>query len=253
MHHSEAKWIWRCHVDSSQPDPNVWAFLVEYVASYDAVVFTMAEFVPRSFSGPAMHFIPPAIGPLSIKNRALPRYLCREVVSEFGVDLARPMLAQISRFDPWKDPLGVIEAYRMIKDQLPETQLVLIGAMADDDPEGWDIYETVRQRAEQDPDLHVFTNLNGVRAHEVSAFQRLADVVIQKSVREGFGLVLSEALWKDTPVVAGNTGGIPMRLSDGIGGFLVDTVEECADRAHRLLPSPDEAETVGRKGHEHEA
>ena len=247
---NHARWVWRCHIDPSQPNDAVWQFLHPYVSQYDAAIFTMKEFVPPGLSGPRLHFIPPAIDPLSPKNRALPKYLCREEVAEFGVDLARPLMIQVSRFDPWKDPWGVIKAYRLVKEKLPSVQLALIGFMADDDPQGWEIYNSVRAEAEGDPDIHILTNLNGVGAHEVNAFQRVADVVIQKSVREGFGLVVSEAVWKGTPVVAGNTGGIPLQIQKGTGGFLVDTVEECADRVAYLLEHSDEAEHVARRGWE---
>ena len=245
---SGSRWIWRCHIDTSQPDPEVWAFLQPLLQGYDAAVFTMQQFAPTGFSGPFLAFIPPAIDPLTAKNRSLPRYLCHEVVAECGVDLTKPMILQVSRFDPWKDPQGVIDAYHKVKKSLPEVQLVLIGAMADDDPEAWEIYKTIREEDEKDPDLFVFTNLTGVNAHEVNAFQRMADVVIQKSIREGFGLVVSEALWKETPVVAGDTGGIRLQMQDGVGGFLVNSVAETADRTHYLLTHPEEAEAIARRG-----
>jgi trehalose synthase len=243
-------WIWRCHIDSSEPDPRVWSFLRPYVECYHAAVFTMAEFVPPELHGPALSFIPPAIDPLSPKNRALPRYLCRDEVASLGIGLGRPLILQVSRFDPWKDPRGVIEAYRLVKQELPTVQLALVGSMASDDPEGWQIYNLISAEAELDPDIHVLTNLNGVGAHEVNAFQRVADVVIQKSIREGFGLVVSEAVWKETPVVGGNTGGIPLQIENGTGGFLVNSVAECADRALYLLTHPDEASAIAHRGHD---
>jgi trehalose synthase len=206
--------------------------------------------VPAGFEGPKLVFIPPAIDPLSPKNRAIPRYLCRDEVAHFGIDLSRPLLLQVARFDPWKDPQGAIDAYRGVKTKLPETQLALVGSMADDDPEGWRVYDLIRNEAEADPDIHVLTNLTGVGAHEVNAFQRVADVVIQKSIREGFGLVVSEAVWKETPVVGGNTGGIPLQIQDGVGGFLVETVEECTERSLYLLTHPDEAHDIARRGYE---
>jgi trehalose synthase len=245
---SGTKWIWRCHIDTSQPDPEIWGFLRQFIQEYDVAVFTIPEFVPSDFNGSRMEFIPPAIDPLSPKNRAIPKYVCREVVYEFGIDLSRPLIIQVARFDPWKDPGGVIEAYRLVKQDLPEIQLVLIGAMAEDDPEAWEIYNSIRRNQEGDPDLHIFSNLTGVGAHEVNCFQRVADVVIQKSIREGFGLVVSEALWKGTPVVAGNTGGIPLQMQNGIGGFLVNTVEECAEKVAHLLTRPYEAESIARCG-----
>lgn len=246
----DTKWIWRCHIDTSEPEPSVWGFLQSFVERYDAAVFTMPEFAPPGFSGPYLAFIPPAIDPLTAKNRALPRYLAREVVAEFGVDLSRPLIVQVSRFDPWKDPLGVIQAYRLVKQELPEVQLALVGAMAEDDPEAWEIYKVIRDQDDSDPDLRAFTNLSGVNAHEVNAFQRVADVVLQKSIREGFGLVVSEALWKGTPVVAGDTGGIRLQMEDGVGGFLVDSVEEAAERSLFLLNHSQEAEAIARAGWE---
>lgn len=247
-HLDGARFVWRCHVDSSQPAPAVWDFLRPYVNGYDAAVFTMEQFVPPGLSGPTLSFIPPAIDPLAPKNRELPTFLCREEVAEFGIDLSRPLMLQVARFDPWKDPIGVIEAYRLVKQSMPSVQLALIGSMASDDPEGWEMYEKVRSAAGGDDDIHIFTNLTGVGAHEVNAFQRVADVVVQKSIREGFGLVVAEALWKGTPVVAGNTGGIPLQLQDGVGGFLVDTVEECAERTLHLLLHSGEAEEIAEAG-----
>jgi trehalose synthase len=244
-------WVWRCHIDSSDPDPRVWNFLRHYVQQYDAAVFTMEQFIPPGLSIPSLYFIPPAIDPLSPKNRSLPKYLCREEVAQFGVDLARPLIIQVARFDPWKDPQGVIEAYRLIKKELPQTQLALIGSMAADDPQGWEIYNVIQAEARADPDVHILTNLNGVGAHEVNAFQRVADVVIQKSIREGFGLVVSEAVWKGTPVVGGNTGGIPLQIRDRVGGFLANSVEECAERVLFLLTHSDEAEDIARAGWTH--
>lgn len=247
---SSTRWIWRCHIDTSTPDQGVWGFLRPFIQAYDVAVFTMPEFVPPDLTGPRMVFIPPAIDPLSPKNRALPKYLFREEVAEFGIDLSRPLMTQVARFDPWKDPKGVIQAYRLVKQELPQLQLALIGAMAEDDPEGWEVYNAIRSEQDKEPDLHIFTNLTGVGAHEVNCFQRASDVVVQKSIREGFGLVVSEALWKGTPVVAGNTGGIPLQMQNGIGGFLVNSVEECAERVAYLLTHSAEAESVARSGWE---
>jgi trehalose synthase len=246
-----AAWVWRCHIDSSEPDPRVWSFLRPYVEHYDAAVFTMEHFVPPGLLGPELLFIAPAIDPLSPKNRALPKYLCREEVAQYGIDLARPLVIQVARFDPWKDPQGVIDAFRIIRQELPQTQLALIGSMAADDPEGWEIYNLIRDEVKSDPQIFVLTNLNGVGAHEVNAFQRVADVVIQKSIREGFGLVVSEAVWKGTPVVGGDTGGIPLQIQDGVGGFLADSVEECAERTLFLLTHSDEADQIARLGWAH--
>ena len=245
-----ARWLWRCHIDTSQPDPEVWAFLREHLDGYDAAVFTMREFVPPDLPIRRVEVIPPAIDPLSPKNMPLPEATAREVLSWIGIEHDRPLVTQVSRFDPWKDPLGVIAAYRLVREEVPGLQLALVGSMALDDPEGWEVYQEIRAASEADPLIHVFTNLTGVGNVEVNAFQRLADVVIQKSLREGFGLVVSEALWKGTPVVAGDAGGIPLQMADGAGGYLVRSVEECAAATLRLLADPAAAREAGARGRE---
>jgi len=159
----------------------------------------------------------------------------RGVLEWIGVELDRPLITQVSRFDPWKDPLGVIAAYRLAREKVPALQLALVGSMALDDPEGWGVYRQVRDASRSDPGIHVFTNLTGVGNIETNAFQRLSQVAVQKSIREGCGLVVSEALWKDTPVIAGNAGGIPLQMADGAWGVLVQTVEECAKAVVALL------------------
>ena len=223
-----AKWLWRCHIDTSSPNPDTWEFLRPFVTAYDTAVFTLGNFVPPDFPLSSVAIVPPAIDPQSPKNVELPGPLAARVLDWIGVDVDRPLIVQISRFDPWKDPLGVISAYRLVKQDVPDAQLVLAGSMALDDPEGWEIYRSIRRAAGNDADIHLFTNVTGVGNIEVNALQRCADVVIQKSIREGFGLVVSEALWKGTPVVAGHAGGIPIQLRDGAGGFLVDSPAECA-------------------------
>ena len=157
----------------------------------------------------------------------------------------------MSRFDPWKDPLGVIDAYRLVKQQSPNVQLALVGSMASDDPEGWDFFNATIAHADGDPDIHILNNFNNVGAIEVNAFQSHADVLIQKSTREGFGLTVSEAIWKARPFIGGNVGGIPLQVEDGVTGFLVDTVELCAQRALELLEDPALGKTLGRRGKEH--
>lgn len=243
-----ARWIWRCHIDSSEPNPQVWAFLRRFLADYDAAVFTMPEFRPPDLPIEKVAIIPPAIDPCSPKNLPLPAVVARQVVEWLGVRTDRPLVTQVSRFDPWKDPLGVIEAFRRIRDRLPELQLVLAGSLALDDPEGWQVYRTIRTECEGDPRIHVFTNLVGVGNIEVNALQALSDVVVQKSIREGFGLVVSETLWKGTPVVAGRAGGIPLQMADDVGGVLVEGVEECADAMLDLLTDRDRARELGETG-----
>ena len=246
-----AKWIWRCHVDTSAANPAVRRFLVPRLRDYDALVFTMREFVLPGLDGPRLAFIPPAIDPLATKNADLPLDVCRRAMADSGIDQSRPLLVQVSRFDPWKDPLGVIQAYRLVKRELPGVQLALIGAMAGDDPQGWQMLDRVQAEAANDPDLFVFTNLSGVGNMEVNVFQRGAQVVIQKSLREGFGLVVSEALWKEAPVVAGRAGGIPMQFPAGFERYLVDSVEGCAAETLHLLRHPGARGDLGQAGREH--
>jgi trehalose synthase len=246
----ETKWIWRCHPDLSTPNREVLDYLVPHIADYDAQIYTMQEYTPPDVHLPGLTLIPPAIDPLSPKNMALSADDARYIVSQFGVDADRPFMVQVSRFDPWKDPLGVIDAYRLVKEEVPEVQLVLIGSMAHDDPEGWDYWYKTVNYADGDRDIFLFSNLTNVGAIEVNAFQSIADVVIQKSIREGFGLVVSEALWKARPLVAARVGGIPMQV-DGGGGILIDTIPEAADACMKILKDPEFARQIGRLGKEH--
>lgn len=247
---NNSKWLWRCHIDTSEPNQEVWDFLEPFVLEYDAAIFTMDKFVPPDLQVAKISIIPPAIDPLSPKNMAIPVNLCRRVVTWVGIDFRKPLLTQVSRFDPWKDPLGVIDVYRMVKEDIPDLQLVLVGCMAVDDPEAWGIYSKVSEYAKGDSDAYVFTNLTGVGNIEVNAFQQLSQVIIQKSIREGFGLVVSESLWKTTPVVAGRTGGIPMQLEDGVSGFLCDGTEDYARKISHLFRNEEEAKAMGERGKE---
>ena len=246
----EARWVWRCHIDTADPNPQVWGFLRPYLEGYDAAVFTLGNFAPPDVPLERIEIIPPAIDPESPKNIELNPRTAERVLQWIGVDVDRPLVTQVSRFDPWKDPLGVIEAYRSVREEVPNLQLALAGSMALDDPEGWEIYRQIQDSAKSDPAIHLFTNLTGVGNIEINAFQRLSDVVIQKSLREGFGLVISETLWKVTPVVAGRAGGIPLQMQGGIGGFLVDSVEECAAKTLRLLKDPEEGQQLALRGQE---
>lgn len=245
-----ARWIWRCHIDTAQPNPSVWAFVRAYLQEYDAAVFTLEEFVPPRLPIARIDIIPPAIDPLSPKNLPLPATTMHQILDWIGIQLNRPLVTQVARFDPWKDPLGVIAAYRLAREEIPGLQLALVGSMALDDPEGWGIYRQLANESVADPLIHVFSNLTGVGNIEVNAFQRLSDVIVQKSLREGFGLVVSEALWKATPVVAGRTGGIPLQMDGNIGGLLVDSVEECADGIVQMVQNPAEARADAKRGRE---
>jgi trehalose synthase len=220
----DARWVWRCHIDTSEPNPETWAFMRPYVADFDAAVFTMPQFVPPDFPVARVEVIAPAIDPLSPKNLELGPDTATQILEWIGVQLPGRLVTQVSRFDAWKDPLGVLAAYRLVREEIGDLQLALVGSMALDDPEGWDVYREVTEHAAGDPQIHLYTNLTGVGNVEVNAFQRLSEVIVQKSIREGFGLVVSEALWKGTPVVAGRAGGIPLQMPDGIGGTMVDSV-----------------------------
>lgn len=243
-----ARWIWRCHIDTSEPNAQIWAFLRPFLGEYDAAIFTMKQFAPPDVPTGRIAIIPPAIDPVSPKNLSLPASTARQVLEWLGVRTDRPLITQISRFDPWKDPQGVIRVYRRVREAVPDAQLVLAGSLALDDPEGWKIYRGILEEVGGDPSIHVFTNLIGVGNIEVNAFQRLSDVVVQKSIREGFGLVVSETLWKGTPVVAEQAGGIPLQMADGVGGLLVDGEEACAAAVRDLLADRSRARALGEAG-----
>jgi trehalose synthase len=243
-------WIWRCHIDLSTPHPDAIAHLVPLVRGYDRSVFHLQQYVPSGLDGHVV-ICPPAIDPLSPKNMAFSPEDAAYVCDQFGIDVDRPLMCQVSRFDPWKDPMGVIDAYREVKQDLPAVQLALVGSMATDDPEGWEFFNSTMAYADGDPDIHILNNLNNVGAIEVNAFQSQADVVIQKSTREGFGLTVSEALWKGRPFIGGDVGGIPLQVQDGETGYLVSSPEQCAERSLRILREPDLGKRLGRSGKEH--
>jgi len=244
------RWVWRCHIDLSEPNPSVLEFLLPAIRSYDAAVFHMHEYVPRGLPVGEAVIWPPAIDPLAPKNMALAQEDAAYIIEQFGIDPERPMLLQVSRFDPWKDPLGVIDAYREVKRRHPGVQLALVGSMAHDDPEGWEFYNSTTEYAADDPDIHILSNLNNVGAVEVNAFQVHADVCLQKSIKEGFGLTVSEALWKVRPMVAGRVGGIVTQIQDAETGYLVSSPEECAARCLDVMADPQAARAMARKGKE---
>ena len=247
-----ARWIWRCHIDSTNAQQEAWSFLVPYLDDYGTAIFTLKEFVKRDLTGPRIRVIPPAIDPLSEKNVTISRDTVRQVLTRFNVDPDRPMMLQASRMDAWKDPLGVLESYLQIKPTLPSLQLVFLVAIADDDPEAWTYIDQTAAAAGNDPDVHILPNiLNGIGDAEVNAFQSGAQVVVQKSLREGFGLSVSEALWKGRPVIGGRAGGIPLQVIHGKTGYLVNSPEECARWALHLLQDPDKADRLGLQGREH--
>ena len=248
---SDAKWVWRAHIDFSTPNQSVLDFLLPSIRSYDAAIFHMREYVPRVEGLPPCYIWPPAIDPLAPKNMALSAEDAAYIVDQFGIDVDRPMLTQVSRFDPWKDPLGVIDAYRIVKERYPEIQLALVGSMAHDDPEGWDYYNQTVAYAGGDPDIYILSNLNNVGSVEVNAFQVNAAAVLQKSIREGFGLTVTEALWKTRPTVAGKVGGIVAQIQDGETGWLVDSSAECGQACLEILRDPVEARQRALRGKEY--
>ena len=249
-----ARWMWRCHIDLTEPHARTWNALAPYLDDYDLAVFSTREYVPSGLTTRTATALP-CIDPFRPKNATLQAGAVSTVLRKYGVDTQRPYMLQVSRFDPWKDPLGVLEAYRRVKARIPGIQLVYMASMANDDPEGAVVYRRVHRAAGNDPDAHLLA-LNvplkevNANAHEVNAFQRGAHVVLQKSLREGFGLTVAEALWKRRAVVAGDVGGIRYQVRDGWNGFLVDSVEKCADRVTHLLENRDDARRLGRRGRE---
>jgi trehalose synthase len=221
------------------------------IMHYDASVWHLEQYIPAGLDGGVKRICPPAIDPLSPKNMALSPEDAAFVCEQFGIDTDRPLMCQVSRFDPWKDPIGVIDAYRVVTERIPDAQLALVGSMATDDPEGWEFFHETFHHADGDPDIKILNNLNNVGAIEVNAFQSQADVVVQKSIREGFGLTVTEALWKGRPVVAGDVGGIPLQIDDGVSGFLVSSPEEAAQRCVEILEDPELAKSLARAGKKH--
>ncbi|MFB3923059.1 MAG: glycosyltransferase [Terriglobia bacterium] len=240
-------WVWRCHIDLSKPNPKVWGFLEPFVKKYDAAIFSSPDFA-RQLPIPQYLFYP-CIDPLSEKNRRLEPEEVTAVLARFEIDPARTILTQISRFDRLKDPVGVVKAYRIVKRYF-DCQLVLAGGGAADDPEGEAVLAEVREMAQNDPDIHIL-NLPPWSAFEINALQQGSTIVIQKSLREGFGLTVAEALWKKKPVVASAVGGIPRQVIHKHTGLLCHSVEGAAYQIRFLLSNPAIAEKLGEQGHEH--
>jgi trehalose synthase len=241
----KGKWLWRFHIDASHPYRPVWKYLRQFVAEYDASIFSLPEFA-QPLPHP-QYIITPSIDPLSDKNCELLPEEISSVRSLYKLDPDLPMLLQVSRFDRFKDPLGVIEAYRLAKKMTP-LQLVLAGGSATDDPEGEAVLDEVRLAAKNDPDIHIL--LLPPDAHRViNALQRMADIVMQKSLREGFGLTVSEAMWKGRPVIGGDTGGIRLQVINHYTGFLVRSPEGAALRTRYLLHRKDILQQMGERAH----
>lgn len=247
----ETALVWRCHIDLTGATPAYVDFVQSYLDPIDRAIFTL-EAYGAPFDDVATTVIHPAIDPLSAKNRPLERLpddADGADIDAYPFDPVRPLVVQVSRFDPWKDPLGVLEAHRGVRDAVPDAQLALVGAMPDDDPEGIEVYREVEAAAASDSDVHLLTNVSDAA---INALQRHADVVLQKSLREGFALTVSEALWKETPVVGTSVGGIPLQIEDGENGFLVDPddVSETTDRVIQLLADDGLRRRFGTRGRE---
>ena len=242
-----SKWIWRCHVDVSAPDKDVWGFLEKFVNKYDAAVFSSAHFAHKMKARQVL--ISPSIDPFSDKNRELTQKEIDVVLNKYKLDPQRkPLICQISRYDALKDPVGVIEAYKLVKKYV-DCQLLLVGNRATDDPEGDKIYKQVLEAKGDDPDITALM-VEDIPS-EINAFQRVSDVIVQKSIREGFALTVSEALWKGKPVVASNVGGIPLQVKHKYSGMLCHTIEGAAFSIKQLLNAPEYARRLGENGREH--
>ncbi|MCM8819473.1 MAG: glycosyltransferase [Candidatus Omnitrophica bacterium] len=239
-------WIWRCHIDLSNPNERIFRFLMDFIVQYDAAVFSAPAFSQRL---PIRQFlISPSIDPLSDKNKALPQDIIDSVLKKYNIPKDKPIITQISRFDRLKDPLGVISAYLLVKKYI-DCQLILAGGTAADDPEGLKVFEEVKEKAKQDKDIHIL--LLPHNDIEVNALQRASTIIIQKSLKEGFGLTVTEALWKAKPVVASNVGGIPLQIKHKYSGLLCRSVEGAAFALKQLLNSPEYAKKLGQNGREH--
>lgn len=240
------RWIWRCHIDVSDPDQRVWKFLLPYVNKYDASIFTAAGFSQllkiRQF------LIQPSIDPLSDKNKDIPDDYIESVMKKYDIDMQKPIITQISRFDRLKDPAGVIQAFKLVKKYV-NCQLILAGGGADDDPEGMEVFKEVQERASEDKDIRIL--MLPQNDLEINALQRASSVIMQKSLKEGFGLTVTEALWKAKPVVASYVGGIPLQITNKYSGLLCHNIEGAAFYLKQLLNNPEYGQRLGKNGKEH--
>jgi trehalose synthase len=241
------RWVWRCHIDVSQPNPAVWNFLMQFLPHYDSMIISSPSF-SRPMPIPQYLFYP-CIDPLSQKNRALEPEFIQKTLERFSINPKRPIVTQISRFDRLKDPIGVIQAYKLVR-RYTDCQLVLAGGGADDDPEGGQVLQEAREAAGSDPDIHIL-ELPPWSALEINALQHASNVVVQKSLREGFGLTVTEALWKKKPVVASAVGGIPLQIVHKFTGMLTHSIEGTAYQIRFLLSHPEIAAKLAANGHEH--
>lgn len=243
----DTKWIWRCHIDLSTPNENVWNRFSKYVEDYDRMVFHLEEYFPKNLKHKCAAF-PPSIDPLSDKNIELEKDLVEGVLRRFEIDPSRPLVTVVARFDPWKDLFSAIDVYKLVKREVPSTQLAIVSAMALDDPEGWIFFEKVLRYAGLDEDIKFCTNLKGVGNIEVNAIQRSTTVALHTAIREGFGLVISEALYKEVPVVARPVGGVKIQIRHGECGYTAWEKEKLAEYVVRLIKDSELRKTMGRVG-----
>jgi len=240
------RWVWRCHIDLSHPNRQIWEFLRPYIEKYDSAIFSSALFSPK-LDIPQYRFYP-AIDPLDNKNKELDSSYIVNVLAKYGVPRDKPIITQISRYDPWKDPVGVVQAFKMARKYV-DCRLLMVGDKAEDDPEAERILERVIREAGNDPDIHIIFLTRSIPT-EINAFQRASDIIVQKSLREGFALTVSEALWKKRPVIGSAVGGIPAQIIDGYTGLLVHSVEGASLGIRSLLTQPDFANKLGKNGRE---
>lgn len=239
-----SKAIWRCHIQVSLDHSDIWEYLKGFLNSYTSAIFSLKEFIPKGIKT-KNHIVSPAINPLSPKNQKISKEKAKKILDELGLDINKPIIAQVSRFDPWKDPLGVIEAYKIAKKEFPNLQLVLTGSAATDDPENFKIITFVKKEANKDKDIKIFSDLTEI---QINAIQVISKIVIQKSIKEGFGLTVAEALYKETPVIGGNTGGIRTQIFNGKDGYLVNSIKQCGQKIIYLLKNDNLRKKMGKAG-----
>ena len=250
-HNRKGHWLWRCHIDLSTPNPSYWKFLKPYVEEHDAAIFSKEQYVQKDIAGLRRFEMAPSIDPFSVKNLTIDDEQVQQVLLKYNVDPNRPFVFKLSRYDPWKDFYGIIDIYDLLKKEIPELQLVLAGGGADDDPEAWSCYQGVLERAKGKKDIHAIWGHNGVGSPEVNAFRQAASVVVQKSTREGFGLVVSEALWKGCPMVASDVGGISLQILNGQTGYLARNNGEWVQAIKKLVRDRKTARQLGDNGKKH--
>jgi len=247
----ESVWIWKCDLDIHQPSDGEQKILLDLLNAYDAGIFTMLYYIPKGVNLRHISISPPSIDPLSLKNSELSLEIYTNIISKYGVDIKKPIILQISSFHPSRDPLGVIDAYKLVKEEVPSAQLVFITFIQQDNPKMWFYYERALRRAGEDYDVFFLSNINGIESLESNAFQRGCNVVVKKSLQEDFGIVVTEALWKAKPVVATNVGGLSLQVIDGVNGYLVEDIPGCAEKIIYLLKNPKIAQKMGELGKEY--